>query len=94
MMQDLDRQQTEEYERGNRIQADRSRRRSRKRKKKKHGMIRMLLILAFCAMLGGVSWMTFRWSGLSSGNNQEMVMDKERRPVVPQTIPESGAETF
>ena len=93
MMQDLDRQQTEEYERGNRIQADRSRRWSRKRKKKKHGMIRMLLILAFCAMLGGVSWMTFRLVRSASGNNQEIVMESSR-PVVPQTIPESGAETF
>lgn len=92
-MQDLERQQTEERERENRVQADRSRRRSRKRKKKKHGMMRMLLILAFCAILGGASWMTFRLIRSASGNNQEIVTESSR-PVVSQTIPESGAETF
>ena len=87
MMQDLDRQQIEEYERENRVQADHSRRRSRKRKKKKHGMMRML-ILAFCAMLWGIL-MAFRDCPSASENNQEIVMESSR-PVVPQTIPESG----
>lgn len=93
MMQDLDRQQIEEYESVNHAQTDRSRRRSRKRKKKSRGIVRMLLILVFCAMLGGVSWMTFRLVRSASGNNEEIVTESSR-PVVPQTIPESGAETF
>ena len=50
-----------------------------------------ILLLRLC--LGGAAWTAVRFAQSASKNNQEAVLETSRQ-VVPQTIPEGGAETF
>ena len=95
-MRELDRERTEQTYQSSRLETGTSGnrpRRSRKRRKKSGGFVKFLGILLLCLCLGGAAWTAVRFTKSASKNNQEAVLETSRQ-VVPQTIPESGAETF
>ena len=95
-MRELDRERAEQTYQSSRLETETSGNRpgrSRKRRKKSRGFVKFLGILLLCLCLGGAAWTAVRFAQSASQNNQEAVLETSRQ-VVPQTIPEGGAETF
>lgn len=95
-MRELDREQTEQTYQSSRLETRTTgvrSGRSRKRKKKSRGAAKGLGILLLCLCLGGMAWTAVRMTRFASRNSQEAVLETSRQ-VIPQTMPESGAETF
>ncbi len=70
--------------------------RSRGRKRKKRGNpVRTLLLLLLCVILAGAGWGMVRLGqSVLSNETQETEAAETSREVMPETFPESGAETF
>lgn len=74
------------------LERERSRR-SRKRSRKKSALPKVLGIMILCICLGVLSFGAVRYARGFSGGNQERTLETSRQ-VIPETLPESGAETF
>lgn len=68
-------------------------RRSRKRSRKKSALPKVLVLVLLCICLGGLGWGAVRYVRSSPGSGQETALETSRQ-VIPETLPESGAETF
>ncbi len=68
-------------------------RRSRKRSRKKSAFPKALGIMILCICLGVLSFGAVRYARGFSGGGQERTLETSRQ-VIPETLPESGAETF
>lgn len=67
-------------------------RRSRKRSRKSV-LPKIMGLMLLCICLGCLSWGAVRYARAFSDSGQERVLETSRQ-VMPETLPESGAETF